>query len=223
MIMSRLALRSDDRLLPSQQILLAMRKVQGWLDDSEAELLMAAAVNGLNSAPPGSAIVEVGSFCGRSTIVLGSVVKALGAKTKVYAVDPHEGVVGSVDQGIELFPPTLATLRHNIAANGLSEAVEIIAKCSFEVVWIKPICFLLIDGLHDYPNVARDFRHFEPWLLPGALIAFHDYDQQHPGVQDLVGELLMTPKYRQVDSAGSMIVVRFDCEQEKTESMRRVH
>ena len=26
-------------------------------------------------------------------------------------------------------------------------------------------------------NVARDFHHFEPWVVPAGYIAFHDYEQ----------------------------------------------
>jgi hypothetical protein len=197
-------------LVLSVPILQAMQRIQGWLEEREADLLMAAAVRALNSVPDDAAVVEVGSFCGRSTVVLGSVVKALGAKTLVYAVDPHDGIVGAEDQGIQSLPPTLATFLYNMAVNGLSQVVEAITKRSFEVVWDKPLGFLFIDGLHDYANVARDFHQFEPWLLPGAYIAFHDYADYYPGVKTFVDELLAMPQYQRIHCEASLIVLRLD-------------
>jgi predicted O-methyltransferase YrrM len=197
-------------LVLSVPILQRMRPIQGWLEEQEADLLMAGVVRALNTLPNGAAVVEVGSYCGRSTVVLGSVVKAFGAKTRVYAIDPHQGVVGAADQGLQTLAPTLATFRHNLTINGLCEVVETIQKCSFEVAWSKPIGFLFIDGLHDYANVARDFRHFEPWLLPGAYIAFHDYADHYPGVKAFVNELLATTQYQRIHSQASLIIVRRD-------------
>jgi predicted O-methyltransferase YrrM len=169
---------------------------------------MTAVTHALGALPGNPAVVEVGSFCGRSTVVLGSTVKALDTNTMVYAIDPHEGVVGGADVGVELLPSSLATCQRNISANGLSDKVEIISKCSYEVLWDKPIGFLFIDGLHDYANIRRDFRHFEPWLLPGAYIAFHDYDEGHAGVTKFVNELLAEPHYQRADCAASIIVLK---------------
>lgn len=198
----------SSRLLLTLPILAKMKRIQGWLEEDEADLLIAAAARALAMLPSGSAVVEVGSFCGRSTVVLGSVVKGLGAETKVYAIDPHDGKVGALDQGIQSVAPTLDKFRQNIAEAALTTVVETIQKRSFEVAWDRPIGFLFIDGLHDYPNVARDFHHFEPQLVPGAYVAFHDYADYYPGVKSFVNELLGSRHYHQVSCASSMIVVR---------------
>ena len=71
-------------------------------------------------------------------------------------------------------------LRRNIAESGLTEFVQPVIQRSYEVAWEQPIAFLLIDGLHDYLNVSRDFRHFEPWVMDGGLVAFHDYGNDFP-------------------------------------------
>lgn len=197
-------------LILSIPILQAMRPIQGWLAEQEADLLLGTTVRALSSLPEGAAVVEVGSYCGRSTVVLGSVAKALGARTKVYAIDPHDGVLGAVDQGLQRLPPTLATFQRNMAATNLSEIVETIPQRSFEVPWDKPIGLLLIDHLHDYFNVARDFHHFEPWLLPGAYIGFHDFANYYPGVMAFVNELLAMPQYQRVECQASMMVLRLD-------------
>ena len=195
-------------LVLSVPILDRMRKIRGWLEDEEADLLIASSSRALSSLPTDAAVVEIGSFCGRSTIVLGSVIKALGVPTRIYAIDPHDGVVGSADSGTQTLGPTLAVFQRNIGENELTSVVEVMTKRSFEVDWDKPIAFLFIDGLHDYGNVSRDFQHFEPWVVPGGYIAFHDYAEYYPGVKILMDEILALPQFERVCSARSMIVIR---------------
>ena len=195
-------------LLLTVPILARMKKIQGWLEENEADLLIAVAARALATLPAESAIVEVGSFCGRSTVVLGAAVRSLGVQAKLYAIDPHDGKVGALDQGIQCLGSTLDRFRRNIAEAGLATIVEVIQKRSVDVVWDKPIGLLLVDGLHDYASVAHDFYHFEPWLVPGAYVAFHDYADYYPGVKAFVNELLATGHYQRVCNAGSMLVVR---------------
>jgi hypothetical protein len=190
-------------------ILARIRGIEGWLADEEADLLIAALVRAISALKDMLAIVEVGSYCGRSTVVLGSVLQSLQVpNAKVYAIDPHDGKVGALDQGIQKVPPSFDNFRRNIAAAGLSHLVEPIRSHSFEVQWNKPIGFLFIDGLHDYMNVARDFYHFEPWVLVGGYIAFHDYAAYYPGVVTFVNEILATGCVERLHCAGSIIVVR---------------
>jgi Methyltransferase domain/Glycosyl transferase family 2 len=195
-------------LVLSVPILKAMKKIEGWLDEEEADLLIATCSRALSSLPADCAVVEVGSFCGRSTVVLGSVVRSLGASSRVYAIDPHDGIVGAEGAGLRSFGPTLGTFQRNLAANALTDLVEVICKRSVEVAWDKPIGFLFIDHLHDYSNIARDFHHFEPWVCEGGHIAFHDYADYYPGVKILVDEILALPQFERVHCAGGMMVIR---------------
>ena len=189
-------------------ILKRMREIEGWLEDDEADLLIAATAHALHTLPKPHRIVEVGSYCGRSTFVIGSVVKSYSPEAKVSAIDPHDGKIGALDQGIQTVRPTLERFKRNIAAARLTPFVELIQKCSHEVDWAEPIILLFIDRLHDYANVARDFFHFEKWIVPAGFVAFHDYAPYYPGVQTFVNEILRTGRYRQVHLASSMIVVQ---------------
>ena len=201
------ATRAHAGLLLTLPILTRMKTIEGWLEEDEADLLIAAVARALTTLPGEATIVEVGSYCGRSTVVLGSVVKSLGAEVRVYAIDPHDGVVGALDQGLQFERPTLDKFQCNIADAALTGIVEMIPQHPFNVVWDKPIGFLLIDGLHDYMNVARDFHHFEPWVVPAGYIAFHDYADYYPGVKAFVHELLGTGHYHMVHHTRSMVVV----------------
>ncbi len=200
------------QLLLTRPILKRMQTIDGWLEEGEADLLIGAVVKAAQDRVEPLTIVEVGSYCGRSTVVLGQAAQALRPGSRVYAIDPHEGVVGAADAELKTMKPTLARFRDNVARAGLTGAVETIQRCSFEVTWNRPIHLLLIDGLHDYANVARDFSHFASFVAPGGLIAFHDYADYYPGVQRLVDEVLAGDDYCRVGGECSMIVIQKSAE-----------
>jgi predicted O-methyltransferase YrrM len=50
--------------------------------------------------------------------------------------------------------------------------------------------FLFIDCAHDRVSTADSFRAWEPAIVPGGVVAFHDYDHpEFPGVSEAVAEL----------------------------------
>ena len=195
-------------LLLAVPILAQMRTIEGWLEDDEADLLIAVTARLLGELPRPHVVVEVGSYCGRSTVVFGSVLRSLESDGHVYAVDPHDGVVGALDRGLRNGPSTLARFERNITAAGLRDVVVTVPQRSFDVSWNGPISLLFIDGLHDYANVARDFHHFEPHVVPAGYVAFHDYADYYPGVKSFVNELLATGAWEQVRCVRSMMVLR---------------
>ena len=201
-------MRSNHNLPLTLPILRAMKKVKGWLAEEEADLLITISRKVLDDLPHPHAFVEIGSYCGRSTVVLGSVARELYPQAKVYSIDPHNGKLGALDQGIRPVKPSLETLKGTIAEAGLASVVEIIHSHPAAVIWDGPISLLLIDGLHDYPNVAKDFYHFEPWVEAGGYILFHDYADYYPGVKVLVDEILGLGSYKKVLCVGSMMAVQ---------------
>jgi predicted O-methyltransferase YrrM len=194
-------------LLAHGPVLDRIRTIDGWLSDEEADLLLAAAVRAATEHPPSHATVEVGSYCGRATVALASVARAYAPGAKVVAIDPHDGVVGAAG-ALQRMAPTLDRFRAGVAAAGLDDHVETVVSRPQDVTWRGPIGFLLIDGLHDYQNAAADFARFEPWLVDGGYVAFHDYAAHWPGVRRLVDELLAGDRYAEAGRAGTMIVLR---------------
>jgi Glycosyl transferase family 2/Methyltransferase domain len=196
-------------LLLTLPILARMRTIEGWLEDDEADVLIGALSRAVSTLRDVHAIVEVGSYCGRATVVLASVLRSLQIeKAKVYAIDPHDGKLGALDKGIKQVEPSWEKFARNIAAAGLTKLVEGIRGHAFDLQWDKPACFVLIDGLHDYANVARDFLHFEAWLVCGGYVAFHDYASYYPGVVKFVNELLASGGYQRVSCSASLIVLQ---------------
>jgi hypothetical protein len=192
-------------LAPALPILARMRPIEGWLDEEEADLLIATATRALLTLPGHAALVEIGSYCGRSTVVLASVVQALDSLAQVHAIDPHEGALAV---GGAQAAPTLERLRENLRRTGLADAVRIVPRRSCDVVWDQPIRLLFIDGLHDYESVSADFRHFERFVVCDGLVAFHDYAEYWPGVKRLVDELVASGRWRLVGRARSLVTLQ---------------
>jgi glycosyltransferase involved in cell wall biosynthesis/predicted O-methyltransferase YrrM len=200
--------KSKDNLLLVSALINRVKKIKGWLSDAEADLLIATALKACTQSVPPQHIVEIGSFHGKSTVALGNVVKYLFPSAKVFAIDPHEGTVGAVDQGLQTLSPTLQEFRKNIEHEDLTEVVELIHDYSYNVKWKKPIQMIFIDGLHDYPSVSKDFRHFSKWIVKNGYVAFHDYADYYPGVKTFVNELMESGEYNKMHQADSLIVVQ---------------
>ena len=185
-----------------------VKKIEGWLGEREAKLLISITKKACENLPSPANIVEIGSYHGKSTVLFGSVAKKFFPGTKVYAIDTHDGKLGAADQGLKLYPPSFESFKKNIEAEELLEVIEIIKNNSYNVEWQAPVTLLFIDGLHDYINVSRDFAHFSNWIKPGGYIAFHDYADYFPGVKTFVHELLGTGNYRSVNNVDSLVIVQ---------------
>lgn len=141
--------------------------LEGWLTPAEAACLYEAA----RTASQG--IVEIGSYRGRSTVVL-----ALGARAgqgaPLWAVDPHE----HFDAGgaWRFGPQDRAALLANLARTGVAADVRLVMLDSLTVAagWRKPLDVLFIDGDHSLKGVTADWLLWSRWLAPGGLALLHD-------------------------------------------------
>lgn len=179
--------------------------VEGYFSRPEGEQLLISSQEFLGRTTS-KVIVEIGSYVGKSTMVLGSVAQWAGGE--VHAIDPHQGEITS-PQGPKIATrPTFDKFMENIRWAHLEHVVRPIRKFSYEVNFDRPIGFLFIDGLHDYGNVMRDYVCFSSWVEKGAGIAFHDYGTDFPGVDRLVDDLVQAGAIEQVARAGSLFVGR---------------
>src|SRR5262249_32952075 len=99
-------------------------------------------------AVPG-AIVEIGSYCGRSTTWLAAG-SADGPGATVYAVDHHRG--SEEHRASDPEHSTLDRFLCNIHRAGVDHLVQPVVQDSAGAAaeWHKPIALLFIDGAHDY-------------------------------------------------------------------------
>lgn len=147
----------------------ATSSIDGWLTPAEGMLLYRLA----GDVPPARAIVEIGSWTGKSTACLGlASLAASGAK--VYAVDPHWGMRSSASELDRR--DTFREFLDNVRAAGIESVVVPVRKPSADAVpdVSEPAGLIFVDGGHRVGCVRTDFQTWFPRLAEGGRMAFHD-------------------------------------------------
>ena len=154
--------------------------VKGFIDHNEGICLYNYALNSSKKGP----ILEIGSYCGKSTIYLGSAAKEFNGC--VYSVDHHTGSeenqVGWEYHDIELFdeetgrinsfPEFMRNLRK---ANLLDTVVPIVSDSSLvSRYWKIPLSMVFIDGGHTMEAAFNDFNNWKDKIIKGGILAIHD-------------------------------------------------
>lgn len=175
---------------PKPEILAAFQAAKGFMPVVEGLALYAAAAE---AAALGLPLLEVGTYCGRSTILLADAARAAGSTA--LTVDHHRG---SEEQqpGWEYHDPTvvdpevgrmdtLPTFRRTLYAAGLEEHVVALVGRSPQVaaVWGGPLGLVFIDGGHTDEHANGDYEGWAPHVAEGGLLAIHDVfpDPAHGG------------------------------------------
>jgi predicted O-methyltransferase YrrM len=156
---------------------------KGFMPADEGDALHAAAV-AAGVAVPGLPWVEVGSYCGRSTIWLGDAARTTGET--LFAVDHHRGSEEN-QPGWEHHDPdvvddrvgkmdTLPLFRQAIHDAGLEDHVVGVVGRSPTVAraWSTPLALLFIDGGHGVEPARADFDGWTPHVTIGGTLAIHD-------------------------------------------------
>ena len=133
-------------------------ELPGWLTYEEGETLYSLAQHCTGRG----AIVEIGSWRGKSTTCLGLGSKA-GQQVPIYAIDPHGG-------------STWEDFLANIERAGIADLVTPIRERSQVAAagFDRPIELLFIDGNHEYEFVLEDFKRWVPKVIDGGVVAMHD-------------------------------------------------
>jgi len=171
----------------------ATKEVPGFLGENEARFLGLAAA--LIPAP--GAIVEIGSFKGRSTVMLAKVATHYGLGP-IVSIDPHTHNLTPKDGESSAPASTYDEFRHSLRAADVEQHVEVRREFSEEVSrgWSRPIRLLWIDGDHSYQGAKQDFVNFMPHLSPLGVVAFHDALNNFPGpVRVFVEDVLRSDKF----------------------------
>lgn len=153
--------------------------------------------------PPARCVVEIGSYCGGSTVVIARTAARRAADARVFAIEPFSAEGARYQRNYE------ALFDANVADWGVAAIIEKIRKTSDEAAaeWKRAIDFLYIDGDHSYDAVVRDVRNFVPSVREGGVFAFHDYKPGKDGVRRAVDELV-APQHTKLFQAGSLAVFR---------------
>ena len=159
----------------------AAEAARGFMPPDEGVALHEAALLVADSAAP---MLEIGSYCGKSGIYLGSAAKE--RNTILFALDHHRGSEEN-QPGWEWHEPdlvdpdvgvidTLPRFRRAIFDAGLEGTVVALVGDSPTVGsrWAIPLSFLFIDGGHGSEPAHRDFELWTPWIEAGGILAIHD-------------------------------------------------
>jgi MMP 1-O-methyltransferase len=128
--------------------------------------------------------LEVGGYCGRSAIFIGTACREQGQV--LFSVDHHRG---SEEQqpGEEYFDPalfdpiagcvdTFRKFRDTLARAGLEDyVVPLVCRSTLAArFWTAPLSLVFIDGGHSAEAVDADYRAWSGHVRPGGFLAFHD-------------------------------------------------
>lgn len=130
-------------------------------------------------------IVELGTYLGRSTASLG-IGSRHGNQTKVYTFDMYQG-----DSAMNTHPVMFDQMLANMKSVGVDDLIVASVSSTDESAkdFNEPVELLFIDADHTQQAVSKDFNAWEPKVIPGGKIAFHDtYDIVQGGVR-FVGPL----------------------------------
>ena len=168
------------KLLPDKKLL---KNVKGFLDQEEGKRLYQIALEAGRMGP----CLEIGSYCGKSTIYLGTACREAG--TILFSIDHHRG---SEEQqpGQEYFDPelfdaqtgcvdTFKNFRKTIVTAGLEDTV-VPMVCKSEVaarLWATPLSLVFIDGGHTYEAAITDYNAWVGHIMPEGYLLIHDIFQ----------------------------------------------
>ena len=150
------------------------------MDPEEGECLNRIALKASKKGP----IVEIGSYCGKSSIYIGEACKK--NNSLLYAIDHHTGSeenqIGWEYHDKELFDSetgkinTFPEFRKNIRNFDLENFVIPIVSDSILVAkfWTINLSMVFIDGGHSEKAAFDDFNNWSEKIMKDGFLAIHD-------------------------------------------------
>lgn len=163
---------APDRDAAFATALAAIDGVEGWLTEAQARALFDAA----GRVPADGTIVEIGSFRGRSTIVLAS---GAASGVEVVAIDPHAGNdrgPQEIDGFAEAAEGDHQVFQANLEAAGVRDRVRVVRRFSGQAHADVDgaIDLLWVDGAHRAKPAHDDLRQWGARVRPGGQMLVHD-------------------------------------------------
>ncbi|GAB3207970.1 class I SAM-dependent methyltransferase [Marinactinospora endophytica] len=161
-------------------LLRVAEEAKGFMPTEEGLALYETALSYARLGP----VLEIGTYCGKSTVYLGAAARAVGGT--VVTVDHHHGseehqvgweyhdpsMVDSVTGRLD----TLGTFRRTMAAADLEDQVIAVVGRSADVarLWNAPLGMLFIDGGHTEEAAQADYTGWSGHVAPGGALVIHD-------------------------------------------------
>ena len=185
-----------------EEVQVAVADVEGWMTPGQARRLWTCS----RTVRPGGQIVEIGSFRGRSMIVLAS---AAAPGVDLVAIDPHAGN----DRGPQEFEgyqdhaaEDVDVFNANLADAGVADRVRHVRKFSNEALADVQgeIDLLYIDGAHRFGPARDDIDRWSKRIRPGGDLLIHDSFSSIGVTLALVVTLFFGGEFRYLGRSQSM-------------------
>jgi predicted O-methyltransferase YrrM len=159
------------------------RAATGFMPDDEGEALYLAALRA-GASFEGATFVEIGAWCGKSTVYVGAAAEA--TRAVLFSLDHHHGSeenqAGWEHHDPSLIDPdtgridTLPQWRATVVNAQLERSVVGVVGDSPTVSahWRAPLAFCFIDGGHGEEPAWADYRGWAPSVAEGGWLAIHD-------------------------------------------------
>lgn len=157
-----------------------IESVKGFLDPIEGKQLYDRALVACELGP----CLEIGSYCGKSTVYLGQACKHKGRT--LFAVDHHRGSeehqLGEEYHDPDIFDAGLQAIdtfklfRDTLQRADLDSIVVPLVASSVVAArdWQTPLGMVFIDGGHSFEAAQADFDSWASHVMSGGILAIHD-------------------------------------------------
>jgi predicted O-methyltransferase YrrM len=184
------------------EALAAARPVEGWMTAAQLERLWEAAA----AAPEDATVVEIGSFRGRSAIVLALAAPRGG---RIWAIDPHAGSdrgPGEIRGAFDTGERDRVTFHANLAAADVADRVEHVRRFSDMAHENVPgqIDVLHVDGAHRYGPARDDVAGWGARVRPGGRMLVHDSFSSIGVTGAQLRLLVLSGRWRYLGRVGSL-------------------
>lgn len=201
----------------TENLLQEIEVVEGYLSPREMRFLAL-----LGACPTANGeILEIGSFKGKSTIILAKSA-ALSDNATVHAVDPMIAP-SETDPDLRGEKSSYPDFERNVEIHNVAERIELHQTFSYKLAetWDKPLRLLWIDGDHTYKGTKLDFEGFAKHLTDGAIIAIDDVlNAFDGGVRVFMEDILLSENFGPCGFVGSIAWSQFREDKQKTQKHR---
>lgn len=195
------------------------RSTKGFMPDDEGLALHLAGITAGAFAP----MVEIGSYCGKSAVYLGTAARQVG--TVLFTIDHHRGSeenqAGWEHHDPDVIDPgtgrmdTLPFLRRTLDAAELADVVIPVVGDSPTIArhWSTTVGLLFIDGGHAEEIAMADYNAWSQFVTVGGLLAIHDvFESPADGGQAPfhVWQRAVADGYEPLATTGSLRILKRD-------------